>query len=125
MKNNFEKWNFIDDSENFYIDTIVNNSEGLHITICRDNISYKVIFESYFSYRISDESILFRIIENNSEIMDDNIFYIVENSSYIDFLKETGAFYDEVEMIHYAIYTENECVDIVVDIGNIPKFIKV
>jgi hypothetical protein len=123
MKNIFEKWNLINESENFYINEVVNNSEGLYITICKDQILYKVFFESFLSYRISDESILFRIIENNSDIIDNNIFYIVKNSSYINFLKETGAFYDDVEMIHYAIYTENECVDIVAEAGNIPKLL--
>lgn len=100
-----------------YVEAIHDDYEGFRILLKGESPSSKVLrvtFEDNLSYRNTDESYLLRIWHSNKKEVMGKIFYMVENSSYIDFFYNmTEGFYSEWKLSHYAIYTVSDCVDVI------------
>lgn len=115
-----EIWNKLIPSESFfssfYIDSIVSDSEGLFITLKNDSIgeSIKVIFDgSMFSNRTTQKNSFSKTIESLDETFCKSwSFFKVENSDYLEWLKEQsyGIYENEREdykMKHYVLIGSN------------------
>ena len=117
MKNVLDEW-FIDidglDSK-MYIEKLIDDSNGVTICLKREQglKVLKVTFDGVLSYRNTNESYLLKIWHDTEKSKLGKTFYIIQNSSYVDFFNEMslGA-YSNWEVKHFAIYTETDCVDV-------------
>jgi hypothetical protein len=87
----------------------------------------KLIFETFLSFFISDESYIIKQVENLITLgisVKKNPFLRFNDSELIrSFYTNNFGLYNNLEVIHYAIYTENDCIDILATKGNIPDLI--
>ena len=117
-KQTFILWEPLDDLPRpMYVDAVHDDYEGFRILL-RSEIPtspvLKIAFESYLSYRNTDESYLVKIWQSMpSENIGKN-FFLVQNSAYIAFFHEmTENIYADWSVKHYAIYTISDCVDVI------------
>ena len=73
-------------------------------------------FESSVAYRNINESYRLRTWNRiNSERWDGGC-YILENSKFVAWLKkEAGGILDDISLIHYCIFTDEDCIDVVTE----------
>lgn len=114
----FTLWKPIDDlPKPIYIEAIHDDWEGFRILLRGSDPTLsmlRITFESHLSYRNTDESYLLKIWNSMEKELAGENFYIVENSSYIDFFNEmTGNMYSDWQVKHYAIYTISDCIDVI------------
>ncbi|GAB5398562.1 MAG: hypothetical protein Aureis2KO_01470 [Aureisphaera sp.] len=118
MKDVLKKWNLnvLDNNDKLYVEKLLNDSAGLTIILKKeksDKKYLKIFFDDTLSYRNTNESFLLKIWHTTQKENLGKTFYSVENSSYIDFFHEmTQKIYLDWDIIHYAIYTISECIDI-------------
>ncbi len=78
-----------------------------------DSKFLKISFEDALSYRNTNESFMLKIWNETPNEKLGKIFYTVEKSNYIDFFDEmTLGLYKDWNIVHYAIYTDKHCIDI-------------
>jgi hypothetical protein len=109
----------VDVNEIYYIEAINDDYEGFRILLRSNNFSDKVLrvtFSNHLSYRNTDESFLLNLWGYTDKEVLGKTFYLVSNSAYVDFFNEsTENLYKEWNVIHYAIYTTSDCIDILSD----------
>lgn len=106
----------VDNSANYYIEAIHDNYEGFRILLRSSILEGKMLrinFNDKLSYRNTDESFYLKLWGSmNKEILG-KTFYIISNSDYADFFNDqTLDIYRDWKIIHYAIYTNSDCIDI-------------
>lgn len=68
-------------------------------------------FDPYVAYRNMDESYRARTFNDTGGF--DGSFYIVSSSSWLNWLhEESVGFYRDREIVHYSIFTEADCIDV-------------
>jgi len=111
----FEKWIPIDDlPETLYLEAIHDDYEGFRLLLKGDedhNKTLRITFDPALSYRNTDEGDLLKTI--GKQEFEQWSLYTVRNSSYSEwFADESCGIHDDENIIHYAIYTPNDCIDI-------------
>lgn len=119
MENIFVRWDPLDDiPETLNCEGIHDDYEGFRILLKDAGGSGAVLrikFDFLRSYRKSDEGDLLKTISNNRHIGKSTLF-LVENSSYVNwFHEETIGIHLNRVIKHYAIYTSNDCIDVLSD----------
>ena len=99
-----------------YVEAVHDDYEGFRVLLKGDSDQssmLRVSFDNTLSYRNTDESYLLKMWDGVSKDTLGKIFYIVEQSEYIDFFqKMTQQLYEDWEIKHYAIYTDTDCIEI-------------
>lgn len=108
-----EQWNPVGDLKGpFYLMSLVDNKDGLSLRLNGEGVDETIIiiFQNPFSYKNADEGKLLK------SLRDGKIrggFFKFRQSEYIDWLhEETFNQWKKNELVHYAIYTPNDCIDI-------------
>ncbi|MEL6442581.1 MAG: hypothetical protein AAFQ80_25490 [Cyanobacteria bacterium J06621_8] len=116
-----EKWRIwqpIEDiSSTLYLERLVNNSNGLTITLREDKKKQLLVinFDGYFSYRVTDEGNLLKTLHNieNRECLGKLALFIVENSLYLEwFHQQNYDTYRKQQIIHYLIATPDDVIEV-------------
>ncbi len=110
----FKRWTPINElQDDFYLEGLYDDYEGFRILLRgeeKQNKILKITFDPALSYRNTDEGDLLRTIGKG---LGDWSLFIVEGSEYLDwFNKESHDIYQSKNITHYAIYTQNDCIDI-------------
>lgn len=98
-----------------YVEAVNYHLERLEILLSGEDTekTLKVLFEFPLSFRVTRESYFFNAFESLGDETLGKVFYMVENSKYIDlFNKWTGNAYPDWEVKHYAIYVSLDCIDV-------------
>ncbi len=117
-KNSFNLWTPISPiPKEVQVEAIYDDWEGFRILLrCDDGVNSKmlrILFENNLSYSNTDESFLLRRWGQMPESIVGNIFYLIKDSSYIEFFtKQSAGLYEKWDIKHYAIYTISDCIDI-------------
>lgn len=111
---------FSENQNEFFVDILISNEEGLRIILSDENnerieiiwsneeiISYRNTDENYFIYGVGQFEERKKIRKN---------FYIILNSEYVDFINKWT--YPDIitktsNLIHFAIYTVQDCIDVI------------
>ena len=117
MKDNIKKWKPLSDlPDQMYIESILDDDKGLRIIMRGEQFEDKVLVISVIdkiSYRNTDESFMLKVWDSMNKADLGKTFYIVKNSSYIEFFNEmTMNLYKDWDVQHFAIYTDYDCLDI-------------
>jgi len=103
--------------DNLYVNSIEDAKEGLTIILEQENPNdscIKIRFNSYFSYRNTNESFLldkWHYYDRN--LLSQSCLFVVENSDYISWIKKSAlSIHDDLKVIHYAIFTDEDCLEI-------------
>jgi len=111
-----KKWEPIDHlPEEMYLEGLHDDYEGFRLLMKGKNPQDKMLrihFEVPLVYRNIDEGdyLLYSPVKNESA---KSTFYTIENSQYLEwFHKESLDMHKSEKIIHYAIYTPNDCIDI-------------
>lgn len=115
----YKKWLPIEGiPKKLYCEGIHDDYEGFRVLLKEEDSQSLVVrltFETVLAYRNIDESYLLRTVDNiNSP--GESTLYIVENSLWVKWLHEES--YGTLEgknITHYAIYTPNDCLDILAE----------
>lgn len=96
-----------------YISEITHRT-GLEIHLDFGEITKaEIIFQDFISYTLSDEGYLTKIWHQTDKHILGKVLYIVEDSSRTDFFHQMSEqIYSHWKIVHYAVYTDNECLDI-------------
>ena len=110
----FEKWVPIEGiPEKMDLMALHQDQEGFRLLLI-DEEGFKLLriyFVPFLSYRSSDEMNLPRTM---SEVEVGGVFFIVRDSEFVKwFLRENLGTYPPDNVVHYAIYTEDACVDVI------------
>jgi len=116
----YTPWKPIDSVEpvsKFLVDGLHDDAEGFRILLRAEDPTQDLLrikFENHLSYRNTDESYLLSVWDSIEKNLLGTQFFLVEQSSYIEFLHQmTGNIYEDLELIHYAIYTTSDCIDVI------------
>ena len=131
MVNKISPW-IIDKLSNnkneFFIDEITDNKEGLTVKVSDNNgLKVEIVWshEKLVSYRNTNESyFLFGLGQLTERLQLRKNFYIIQNSEYVKFIEEWGnpeTIDITSELIHFAIYTSEDCLDIIATYNPIIK----
>ncbi len=105
-----------------YIEAIHDDYEGFRILLKGEkpeSILLRITFNDHLGYRNTDEGNLIKIWNPEKPL---GIFFIVENSSYINYFHEmTLNIYKDWKIIHYAIYSPVDCIDI---LSSVPPIVE-
>ena len=101
--------------DDLLVDALIHDAEGMRILLRSEDPTQptlRVLFDSIVSYRNVNESFRLRTWTRFPHGLAGNLFR-VENSSWIEWLRgESGGVLDDVPLVHYAILTGEDCVDI-------------
>lgn len=106
----FKEW-----PKEIYFDSLSFAQGFLKICLKKMNSEEKVeiVFESCVAYMVSDENCHMKFMQKYSGGIF-SIVYVVHNSGYIRYLHEQSyGIYENEDLIHIAIYTPIECIDVV------------
>ena len=114
-KTEFRKWIPIEGlSGNLYLEGLHDDYEGFRLLLKEESNQQRILritFDPALSYRNTDEGGLLRTIGNKD--LGTWSLFIVENSDYLMWFNEESYGIHQLEnIIHYAIYTPNDCLDI-------------
>lgn len=112
---NFEKWIPIDNlAGTLYLEAIHDDYEGFRLLLkggAEQDKVLRITFDPALSYRNTDEGDLLKTI--NTQNFGGWSLYVVSNSDYLRwFSEESHGVHEGEDIIHYAIYTPNDCLDI-------------
>jgi hypothetical protein len=112
----YKKWNPIEGNlKRLSCEALHDDFEGFRIILRSEDDSLpllRVYFENALAYRNIDEGDRLKTINQNREF-DGHSFFIVENSNWLEwFDKESLSIHKKENIKHYAIYTINDCIDI-------------
>lgn len=111
----FDKWTPIDGLvAPLYLEALHDDYEGFRLLLKGGSEQDKVLritFDRALSYRNTDEGDLLKTI--NKQNSGGWSLYIVSNSDYLKwFSEESQSIHEDEDIIHYAIYTPNDCLDV-------------
>lgn len=121
--NNFEIWKISDlnnyDIDNLSLDSVTYDS-NLQISLSSSNYNIYITFNRFVSYRINNESYLLEYWHKlDASKLNGYTFYKIKSSTYFNdlaFLSNNFCTDGGPEMInHFAIFTVNECIEIITD----------
>ncbi len=115
----YKKWLPIEGApKKLYCEGIHDDYEGLRILLKGEEAQSSILrlsFDSVFAYRNIDEGYLLRTL-NKMDNPGESTFYIVENSTWIEwFNEESYGTLENSKITHYAIYTPNDCIDLLTE----------
>mmetsp|Transcript_7221 Transcript_7221/g.9363 ORF Transcript_7221/g.9363 Transcript_7221/m.9363 type:complete len:125 (+) Transcript_7221:142-516(+) len=97
-----------------YLEALYDDYEGFRLVLKGEDSSsrpLRITFEDVLSYRNTDEGALLETLSNFN--FGGWSLFTSQTSNYIDwFVSESGGIYDENDIVHYFVYTPNDCVDI-------------
>jgi len=101
------------------VECILDGENGLIISLdFEKDDGHQLVFESTVAYRNINESYRDRTWMNWDKVKASGSFFTVRNSHWIDWLKtESNGVLDQVQLTHYCIFTEEDCVEIVTEFG--------
>ena len=110
----FRKWLPIDDlSGSLYLEGLYDDYEGFRLLLKGEGEQQKmlrIMFDPALAYRNTDESDLLRTIGKG---LGEWSLFTVEHSDYLAwFNKESHGIHESENIVHYAIYTPNDCLDV-------------
>lgn len=101
--------------KNLDVEALYDDYEGFRILLRgedRTQPMLRIKFDAHLAYRNADEGDRWRTISEVAELKQSSLF-IVENSSWAQwFCEECSGVRKQSEMIHYAIYATNDCIDV-------------
>ena len=113
----FEKWmpnTTVDITERLYLEALHDDHEGFRLFLRgseNNSKTLKVSFSHSLCYRNTDESNLIKTLYQQN--FDGWPFFTVKNSNFLKwFLEESCGTLDTKDLMHYAVYTPNDCIDI-------------
>lgn len=111
----FRKWEPIIDLPNSLFSTrLYDDHEGFRVLLETesDDKFLKISFDEVLSYRSTDEGNLVRIFQE-SDGLEKWCLYIVSDSDFLEnFHYNSCGVHKDKEIIHFAIYTLNDCLDV-------------
>lgn len=116
----FQAWKPIDGAPpRLYLEAVHDDYEGLRFLLQgedRTGPMLRLTFESPIGYRNINESYRSRSWASVSDMKSLSTLLIVENSEWVQWLVEEAGGVLRVEALtHYAIYTPEDCIDIVTE----------
>jgi hypothetical protein len=115
MENIYKKWEPLKDiPRRLYCEGIHDDYEGFRILLRENDRSpvLRIMFDTVRSYRKSDEGDLLRTIASINDPSRSSLF-IVDNSSWVKwFHEETYDIHKDRDIKHFAIYTPDDCIDV-------------
>jgi hypothetical protein len=118
VKDNLSVWQPVPDAVGeMFVEAVYDDYEGFRILMRGTEPNSKMLrisFDAHLSYRNTDDSFMSRLGALYERLAERSTFYIVENSSYIDYFMEMSEGLHPPDWIiaHYAIYTPNDCIDV-------------
>lgn len=110
----FEKWDPITNlPKKLYLEAVHDDYEGFRLLLKNDEDQrmLRIAFDPVLSYRNTDEGDLIKTI--NKQDLGDWSLYTVNESDYLAwFIEESHGIHDSDDIVHYAIYTPNDCLDV-------------
>ena len=104
-------------SQYVFVESVVDDETGLRINLVEHttNKKFEVLFHFYFSYRNTDERFLLNMWGANEKLMLGKTFYVMENSTYIEFLKSSSNGLQPAisDAKHYCIFTQADCIEVI------------
>ena len=89
----------------------------LVITMCPDDDEFRfnVIFNDFHSFNLADESYRLKFLYETKDMRHGKgVFWKFEDSPQLeDFHSQGLELYGNITFLHYAIYTDNDCIDII------------
>lgn len=118
----FNKWFPVSSEErDLVFNWLLEKNGELVVSMLSDNKEFRFIFDSYLSYSSNNESDLLGL---DDQRVSDWHFHFSKNSKFIEWFEKISANkFKFSELIHYSIYTVEECVDIIA-LGE-PEVIKI
>jgi len=115
-KEHYERWEPLDNiPRQLLCEGLIDDSEGLKVFLKGMDSSapiFRITFGSYLAYRNMDEGSKIRTWNRTTgrEICP---LYIVSHSLWLDwFHEESSGIYNDMTVMHYAIFTECDCIDV-------------
>lgn len=112
----YKKWLPLDSiPSRLYCEGIHDDYEGFRIIVRGegdDSSLLRISFDVALAYRNVDEGDLVQTIQLRPELGSFSLF-VVENSSWVEwFESESCGLHSRKNIVHYAIYTSNDCIDV-------------
>ncbi len=105
--------------QRLYLEALHDDYEGLRFLLRADDATRPVLrltFESPVGYRNINESYRLRTWASVPEMKNLSTLLTVENSKWVSWLvDESGGVLRTEALFHYAIYTEEDCIDVVTE----------
>lgn len=115
MGNIYKNWTPIDNiPQRLYCEGIHDDYEGFRVLLRENDKTpiLRIMFDFVRVYRKLDESDLLRTVAS-IKIQKKTPLFIVDNSSLVEwFNEESYGIYKDKDIKHFAIYTSNDCIDI-------------
>ncbi len=102
--------------DKMYVEGMHDDYEGFRVLLKGENTEMlRITFKNKISYMNTDESYRLDIGRNDTinEAHFNRVFYTVQNSSYIKWIKKTSKQSVGPDVKHFAIYTDFDCIDII------------
>ena len=120
-KQRFRAWHPIDGvPKRLYLEAIHDDYEGLRFLLRGEELAspmLRLAFEPPIAFRNINESYRLKTWAGKATSGDQQSLLEVENSRWIEWLVEEAAgVLDSEELVHYAIYTAEDCIDVVTEI---------
>ena len=103
-----------------YCEGIHDDYEGFRILLSdqdKHSPMLRLFFENPFLYQNRDESYMISHTNIEGSFEFPHAFYIIENSDLVErFHNKSASVYRDRDLKHYAIYTSNDCIDVLSDL---------
>lgn len=114
----FKPWRPLDGIPSpLWLEAVHDDAEGLRFLLRGEKPSeptLRIRWDTYVCYRNINESFRLRTWAQTPELQGPQSLFIAENSSWLRWVvDESGGALDENTLTHYAIYTPEDCIDIV------------
>lgn len=110
----FKKWTPIESlPKTLYLEAVHDDWEGFRLLLKHDEARriLRITFNPPLSYRNTDEGDLLKSI--NEQDLGGWSLYVVSSSDYLAwFSDQSCGIHEPDDVVHYAIYTPNDCVDV-------------
>lgn len=112
----YQKWIPIHSiPERLFCEAIHDDYEGFRILLRGEALHspmLRISFESVLAYRNIDEGSLLKTL-NLLKDCEPSSFYLVQNSTWLVwFHEESYGMYEDRHIVHYAIFTSHDCIDV-------------
>ena len=117
-KQRFRTWKPLDGiPKRLYLEAMHDDYEGLRFLLRGEDLACPMLrlsFESFVGYRNINESYRLKTWAHLRDMAGQSSLLVVENSEWVKWLvEEAGGVLQVHALIHYAIYTPEDCVDVV------------